>query len=64
MRRRRRGSTVRCRLDADRDIRRHPPFFKEGGQLNHELEKQGRVFEKMMLEQRDEMMTRLEVKEM
>jgi len=28
------------------------------------LEKQGRVFEKMMLEQRDEMMTRLEVKEM
>jgi hypothetical protein len=64
MRRRRRGSTVRCRLDAGRHIRRHPPFFKDAGQLDRELEKQGPVLEKMTLEQRDEMTIRLEVKEM
>jgi len=33
-------------------------------QLDRELEKQGRIFEKMMLEQHDEMTIRLEVKEM
>jgi hypothetical protein len=64
MRRRRTGSTVRCRLDAGRHIRRHPPFFKDEEQLDRELEKQGRIFEKMMLEQHDEMTIRLEVKEM
>jgi hypothetical protein len=64
LRRHRRDSTDRCRVDADRHIRRHPPFFKDDGQPKDDLEKSGGFFEKMMFEQSDGMMTRLEVKEL
>jgi hypothetical protein len=55
------GIGWQLRFDADLDIRRHPPFFKGRSQPEHDLEEWSRFSKKIMLEQRDETMTRLKV---